>query len=129
MRSIAKLGDKVVGIDMHIVLVPTPGGPTPVALPHPFEGRVDSATKSSVRIEHAPVAVVGSVASCTPPHAPRGGKFQKEPSHRGVLAIGSKSVFVEHCAVARDGSAALCCNDPADALTGHVVASGAVKAG
>jgi hypothetical protein len=30
--------DLCVGVDIYIVLVPTPGGPVPTPLPHPFVG-------------------------------------------------------------------------------------------
>ncbi len=32
--------DLVLGIDVHIMLVPTPVGPVPTPLPHPFTGIV-----------------------------------------------------------------------------------------
>ena len=34
----AKFGDPVIGIDIHRVMVPTPAGPVPTPLPHPFIG-------------------------------------------------------------------------------------------
>lgn len=36
----AKFFDMVVGVDIHVVLVPTPGGPVPTPLPHPFAGLI-----------------------------------------------------------------------------------------
>lgn len=36
----AKFGDPVVGIDVHMVMVPSPAGPVPTPLPHPFVGVV-----------------------------------------------------------------------------------------
>src|SRR4051812_35981102 len=32
----AKFGDPVLGLDIHMVMVPTPAGPVPTPLPHPF---------------------------------------------------------------------------------------------
>ena len=32
--------DPIMGVDIHIVMVPTPGGPVPVPIPHPFIGMV-----------------------------------------------------------------------------------------
>ena len=40
MGTAAKFFDPVVGIDVHLVLVPTPAGPVPTPLPHPFVGIV-----------------------------------------------------------------------------------------
>ncbi len=36
----AKWGDPVIGVDIHLVMVPTPAGPVPTPLPHPFIGIV-----------------------------------------------------------------------------------------
>ena len=37
----AKQGDQMTAVDMHIVMVPSPGGPVPTPLPHPFMGIID----------------------------------------------------------------------------------------
>ena len=34
----AKQGDRVTAIDIHLVMIPSPGGPVPTPLPHPFAG-------------------------------------------------------------------------------------------
>ena len=44
MKPIAKEGDQVVGTDTHIVMIPSPGGPVPTPLPHPFVGQLDEST-------------------------------------------------------------------------------------
>lgn len=36
----AKWYDMVVGVDIHVVMVPTPAGPVPTPLPHPFAGLI-----------------------------------------------------------------------------------------
>ncbi len=69
-------------------------------------------------------AVVGSVAAASPPHVPVGGPFQKPPSNRATIVAGSETVFIEHRPMARADDPAVCCNDPADMETGHVVAAG-----
>ncbi|MDD9947852.1 MAG: hypothetical protein OXU20_42830, partial [Myxococcales bacterium] len=40
MTLAAKHLDLVVGVDTHIVMVPTPAGPVPTPLPQPFVGMV-----------------------------------------------------------------------------------------
>jgi len=40
MMPAAKQFDPVMGVDIHIILIPTPGGPVPTPLPHPFIGMV-----------------------------------------------------------------------------------------
>jgi hypothetical protein len=43
----AKQGDQVVGVDIHIVMVPA-AAPIPTPLPHPFTGVLDAGLASSV---------------------------------------------------------------------------------
>ena len=33
----AKQGDQITGIDTHIIMIPSPGGPVPTPLPHPLK--------------------------------------------------------------------------------------------
>ena len=90
----AKQNDKVIGVDTHIILIPSPGGPIPTPLPHPFNGMIDGNTISSVSIEGMPAAVVGSTASNMPPHIPQGGPFQKPPTNKANIIMGSPNVFI-----------------------------------
>ena len=64
----AKKGDQVVGVDVHILMVPTPGGPVPTPIPHPFTGMIDNGLSSSVKIMGQPAATMDSTASNTPSH-------------------------------------------------------------
>lgn len=126
----AKQGDQVVGVDIHIVMVPgTP--PTPTALPHPFSGLLNGGLSTDVKIEKKAAAVVGSTADNTPPHIPTppGTTFQKPPSNKATIQQGSTSVKINGKAAARTGDPALTCNDPADAPNGTVVAVGTVLIG
>jgi uncharacterized Zn-binding protein involved in type VI secretion len=90
----AKQGDQVVGVDIHIIMIPTPGGPVPTPLPHPFSGMLDSALSTSVKIMGMPAATVNSMASNMPPHIPQGGPFQKPPSNKAKVIMGSPNVFI-----------------------------------
>jgi uncharacterized Zn-binding protein involved in type VI secretion len=125
----AKQGDQVVGTDIHIIMIPTPGGPVPTPLPHPFTGMLDGSLSSDVRIEGKAAAVQGSTATNTPAHVPQGGPFQKPPANRGTVQLGSTTVFIDGKPAARSGDPALTCNDPADASVGTVVAAGTVLIG
>jgi len=49
-KPAAKQGDLVVGIDTHIVMVPSPAGPVPTATPMPFSG--SPFTPTSLRNAH-----------------------------------------------------------------------------
>ncbi|MBK6519955.1 MAG: PAAR domain-containing protein [Polyangiaceae bacterium] len=125
---VAKEGDQVVGLDTHVVMVSSPGGPVPTPLPHPFSGLIQENVSTTVFLDHHGVALVDSVANGSPPHVPMGGPFQTPPSNRGTISQGSSTVFVENRAVARSGDPVRCCNDPTDQDTGHVIAAGVVYA-
>lgn len=125
----AKKGDQIIGTDTHIVMIPSPGGPVPTPLPHPFTGQIDDALSSDVNIDGQPAAVVGSKASNMPSHIPQGGPFQTPPKDKAEIQMGSTSVFINGKAAARNGDTALTCNDPADAPVGTVIAVGTVNIG
>jgi uncharacterized Zn-binding protein involved in type VI secretion len=125
----AKQGDQIMATDTHIIMIPSPGGPVPTPLPHPFTGVIDGSLSSDVFIEGKAAAVRGSTATNTPAHIPQGGPFQKPPSNRATVQIGSATVFINGKPAARHGDTALTCNDPADLPAGTVVAVGTVFIG
>jgi uncharacterized Zn-binding protein involved in type VI secretion len=125
----AKQGDRVMATDIHIIMIPTPGGPVPTPLPHPFTGMLDGSLSTDVNIEGKPAAVQGSTATNTPSHVPQGGPFQKPPANRATVQLGSTTVLINGKPAARNGDPALTCNDPADAPVGTVVATGTVLIG
>ena len=125
----AKQGDQILATDTHIIMIPSPGGPVPTPLPHPFVGIIDSSCSNDVKIMGMPAAVAGSTASNTPPHIPQGGPFQKPPTNKGNIMMGSPTVKINGKMAARNGDTAMTCNDPADLPVGKVVAVGTVMIG
>ncbi len=128
----AKLGDKVVGVDTHIVMVPSPpSSPTPTPLPHPFNGVLNAKLSRNVKVMGKPAAIVGSVAKNLPPHLPMppGTSFQRPPKNQAEIRIGSPTVRINGKPAARAGDTATTCNDPADLPVGKVVAAGTVMIG
>lgn len=128
----AKQGDRVVGTDIHIVMVPAPSGPpVPTPLPHPFTGMINGGLSSNVKIMGKPAAVVGSTANNTPAHVPTapGTTFQKPPANKATIQRGSTTVKINGKPAARTGDTALTCNDPSDSPAGTVVAVGTVMIG
>ena len=121
----------VIAVDTHIVMVPSPGGPVPTPLPHPFSGTLDGSLVTSVKICGQPAAVVGSTATNSPAHIPTppGTSFQVPPSNRGTVAIGSATVTIGGQPAARNSDAVTTCNDPADAPVGQIIAVGTVLVG
>jgi uncharacterized Zn-binding protein involved in type VI secretion len=125
----AKQGDKVVGVDTHVLMVPSPGGPVPTPTPMPFAGELDGALSADVMVDDLAAATVGSTATNTPAHVPAAGPFQTPPSNEGTVNAGSATVLINGKPAARAGDTAVTCNDPADAPNGTIVASGTVLVG
>lgn len=124
-------GANVVGVDIHIVMVPSPGGPVPTPLPHPFSGPINGGTVASVKIGGRAAAVEGSTAANQPAHiaTPPGTTFQKPPANQGTVASGSATVRIGGKAAARAGDPVRTCNDPADQPVGQIVTAGNVSIG
>ncbi|MFN0114434.1 MAG: PAAR domain-containing protein [Paracoccaceae bacterium] len=125
----AKEGDKVMATDIHIVMIPTPGGPVPTPLPHPFMGALDGGLSADVEIEGKKAAVQGSTATNSPSHIPQGGPFQSPPKNKGEILMGSATVLINGKGAARNADPAKTCNDPADLPAGQVIAVGTVMVG
>ena len=128
-QAAAKQGDKITATDTHIFMIPSPGGPVPTPLPSPFSGLINGNLSSNVKIMGMPAATQGSTADNIPPHLPQGGPFQKPPSNKGQILIGSSTVMINGKPAARNGNTATTCNDPADLPAGQVIAVGTVMIG
>jgi uncharacterized Zn-binding protein involved in type VI secretion len=130
-KPAANANSSVIAVDTHIVMVPTPGGPVPTPLPHPFSGLLDGNLVNTVKIGGQPAAVVNSTASNNPPHIPTppGTSFQKPPANRGTVLQGSLTVKIGGKFAARLGDPVTTCNDPADVPVGQVIAAGTVMIG
>jgi uncharacterized Zn-binding protein involved in type VI secretion len=129
MSPAAKMGDKVVGTDIHIVLIPSPGGPVPTPLPHPFAGTITGNCSPNVMIGGMPAATLGSMATNLPPHIPQGGPFANPPTNQGTVIKGSATVLINNKPAARTGDTVMTCNDPAPAPTSSIVAVSTVDIG
>jgi uncharacterized Zn-binding protein involved in type VI secretion len=125
----AKQGDQVMATDTHVIMIPSASGAVPTPLPHPFNGLLDGSLSSDVNVLGKPAAVKGSTATNTPSHIPQGGPFQKPPSNRATVQLGSGTVFINGKPAARNGDKAMTCNDPADLPAGTIVAVGTVFIG
>ena len=129
MPPAAKQGDKVMGQDTHIIMVPSPGGPVPTPTPMPFAGTITGNCSPNVLIENLPAAVVGSTATNSPPHVPAGGPFQNPPTNQGQVVKGSATVLINNKAAARAGDTVNTCSDPSPAPNGKIVAVSTVMIG
>ncbi|MFE5539481.1 PAAR domain-containing protein [Streptomyces sp. NPDC056519] len=128
----ARLGDRVTGLDRHIVLVPTPAGPTPTLLPFPFSGTLTTGCVTTVLIGGSPAAVVGSKAVNLPPHlppTPPGGTFLRPPDNSGTVSTGSATVLIGGKPAARSGDTVITCSDPAPGPNAKIASAGTVLIG
>jgi uncharacterized Zn-binding protein involved in type VI secretion len=128
----AKQGDQIIATDTHIVMVPAPPGPpVPTPLPHPFTGIINGNLSTDVKIMGMAAATVDSTADNTPPHIPTppGTAFQKPPTNKATIKLGSPTVKINGKMAARNGDMAQTCNDPADLPIGQVIAVGTVFIG
>jgi uncharacterized Zn-binding protein involved in type VI secretion len=127
----AKQGDQITGVDMHLVMVPSPGGPVPTPLPHSFTGMLDGNLSTNVNIMGRPAATVGSTATNTPPHLPTppGTTFQVPPTNSGTIIRGSATVMINGKPAARAGDSAQTCAEPVPNMAAQVVAAGTVLIG
>lgn len=127
MPQAAKFFDPVLGIDLHLVVVPP--SPAPVPLPHPFIGMVFdvagvlmSAAITAIFGGGGPVFVNGIRMGNTGtdvlgvPHFPMppGVSFHPTdiPDNEGTIVTGAKTVLFEGSSEGRMGSAVASCNFP-----------------
>ena len=118
-------------MDTHIVMVPSPSGPVPTPLPHPFAGMLDGNLSSNVQIGGMPAATVGSTATNLPPHLPTppGTSFQIPPTNQGTITRGSSTVMINGRPAARSGDQAQTCADPIPNTSASVNSVGTVMIG
>jgi uncharacterized Zn-binding protein involved in type VI secretion len=126
-KPAAKQGDKIMAVDIHIILLPPFAIPTP--LPNPFNGIINGNLSTNVKIMSRPAATVNSTATNLPPHIPQGGPFQKPPMNKATIIMGSATVRINGKMAARLGDMAMTCNDPVDLPIGQVIAAGTVLIG
>lgn len=117
MMPAAKHLDPVVGVDIHIILIPTPAGPVPTPLPHPFVGIImdpfDYAPiiGATVFVGPFPRAQAGTAGIAVPPHIPMGGPFAKPPGNECEMFMGSTTVLVDDEPFSYLALPALSCHD------------------
>lgn len=130
-QPLAKQDDDVIAVDTHIVMVPSPGGPVPTPLPHPFTGKLSSELCATVSVGGKAAATVDSLAQNQPAHiaTPPGTSFQSPPADQGTVKVGSGTVKIGGKAAARMGDTVETCNDPTDAPVGSIIAAGTVLVG
>jgi type VI secretion system secreted protein VgrG len=114
-KQIAAEGDKVMGMDVHQMVVPSGKGTDVIPLPHPFIGKLADKLSKDVKIKGHNAAVKGSVAKHDNPvhnQLPGTIKFQKDPKKDGEVTGGTGSkVKINGKEAAVIGSTVTTCND------------------
>jgi uncharacterized Zn-binding protein involved in type VI secretion len=120
----AKQGDRSVATDIHIVRVPARPSLVPTPLSHPFVGMIAGNLSGNINIMGKPAATVDSTADNTPAHIPTppGTSFQKPPTNKATIKVGSPTVKINGKIAAHNGDIAETGNDPADRSSGQVIA-------
>ena len=124
----AKQNDQIMGTDIHIIMIPSPAGPVPTPLPHPFAGIINLDTVPTVKIMGMPAAVVGSIATNMPPHIPQGGAFQMPPKNQAKIITGSPDVFIGTGSGGGGGGGGGSVSGGSDGIFNHAVATSDVDA-
>lgn len=119
----------MLGTDIHIVLVPTPGGPVATPTPFPFSAKITDGCSTNVLIGGQQAAIVGSTTENQPSHVPVSGTFSVPPTNRGTVMSGSPTVLINGKPAARAGDQVMTCNDPVPAPTGVIEAVNTVLIG
>ncbi len=140
----AKFGDPVAGIDCHMVMVPSPAGPVPTPLPHPFIGVVFDplgaaigAAMDAIFGGGGPVIVnlmptgntgteVKNIPHIPTPPGVAPAPNDAPPGNEGTLITGSKTVDFAGSSQSRTLSVVMSCGFPINAPTS---VCGAVPAG
>lgn len=117
MTIAAKHFDPLVGVDTHIILIPSPAGPIPTPLPHPYIGMVldpfDYVPKlgATVYVNGLPRGQAGTNGQALPPHIPMGGPFAKPPTNESEIFMGSATVLFDGEPQSFLGMPVLSCQD------------------
>ncbi|MFO0588737.1 MAG: DUF6531 domain-containing protein [Polyangiaceae bacterium] len=139
MPQAAKTFDLVIGIDVHLVMVPSPTGLTPVPLPHPFIGIVWDPVGAAVAaclslvfgggpvyVNGLDAANPGTEVKALVPHFPMppGVSFSPSdrPDNKGAFISGSETVTFAGTSASRTGSMVSSCGFPVNLPTSRCIA-------
>ena len=128
-KQLAVQDDKVMGFDVHIMVVPSGNGTTTVPLPHPFIGKLADKLSKDVKIKDKACATKDSVAKHDDSmhmQLPGTIKFQNNPKKEGKVTGGTSSkVKINGKEAAVIGSQVSTCNDVGAQNNSTVIAPGA----
>ena len=128
-KQMAAQDDRVMGMDVHIMVIPSGPSTTTVPLPHPFIGKLDDGFSDDVSIGDKKAALKGSKAKHDDSmhmQLPGTIKFQNNPKKEGEVTGGTSStVKIDGNEAAVIGSLVTTCNDIGARNNSTVIAAGA----
>ena len=128
-KQMAAQDDRVMGMDVHIMVIPSGPSTTTAPLPHPFIGKLDDGLSDDVSIGDKKAAAKGSKAkhdNLTHMQLPGTIKFQNSPKKEGEVTGGtSPTVKIDGKEAAVIGSLVTTCNDIGARNNSTVIAAGA----
>lgn len=128
-KQMAAQDDRVMGMDVHIMVIPSGPSTTTAPLPHPFIGKLDDGLSDDVSIGDKKAALKGSKAKHDDPthmQLPGTIKFQNNPKKEGEVTGGtSPTVKIDGKEIAVIGSLVTTCNDIGARNNSTVIAAGA----
>ena len=128
-KQMAAQDDRVMGMDVHIMVIPSGPSTTTVPLPHPFMGKLDDGLSDDVIIGDKKAALKGSKARHDDSmhlQLPGTIKFQNNPKKDGEITGGtSPTVKINGKEAAVIGSLVTTCNDIGARNNSTVIAAGA----
>ena len=128
-KQMAAQDDRVMGMDVHIMVIPSGSSTTTAPLPHPFIGKLDDGLSDDVSIGDKKAAAKGSKAKHDDPthiQLPGTIKFQNSPKKEGEVTGGTSStVKIDGKEAAVIGSLVTTCNDIGARNNSTVIAAGA----
>ena len=128
-KQLAAQGDKVMGFDIHQMVVPAGAGTAIVPLPHPFIGKLVDKLSNNVKLKGYNAATMGSIAEHDNPvhnQLPGTIRFNQNPNRKGEVTGGTgKKVKINGKEVALIGSSVTTCNDIGARNNSTVIAPGA----
>jgi uncharacterized Zn-binding protein involved in type VI secretion len=111
MKFAAKLDDKVIGVDTHLVKIPAGYGYVIVPLPHPYIGNLKTSLSNNVLVQDKKAATIKSISIANPKHTPQGAGFVRNPDNKGEVVMGSNTVLINGKKAARNLDAVSTCDD------------------
>ena len=114
-KELARQGSKVMGFDVHRMVIPSGNGTAIAAIPHAFIGELKERLSEDVEINGKKAGVKGSVAKHTDARhlqLPGTIKFEQEPKKEGEVSGNTKrKVEINGKEAAVVGSTVTTCND------------------